>query len=221
MDSLLSEPPEKPKNTEVGSLSLLQWIFLTQESDWGLLHCRQIFYQLSYQGILIKLNKIIEMGLSNNVQMQELGHRKGWEPNNWCFWPVVLEKMLESPMDSKEIKLVNPKGNQGNQPWIFIGRTDAEAPILWPPDVKWWLIRKDPNAGKDWGKEAKVMTEDEMVGWHHRFNGHEFEQTSGDSEGQGSLACCSPWGHKESDTTEQLNNNSRELHKGNYLVPYS
>ena len=196
MDSLLSEPPEKPKNTEVGSLSLLQWIFLTQESNRGLLHCRQMFSQLSYQGIPIKLNKIIEMGLSN-VQMQELGHKKGWEPNNWCFWPVVLEKMLESSMDSKKIKLANPKGNQGNQPWIFIGRTDAEAPILWPSDVKCWLIRKDPNAGKDWGKEAKVMTEDEMVGWHHRFNGHEFEQTPGDSEGQGSLACCSPWGHKE------------------------
>ena len=150
------------------------------------------------------------MGLSH-LQMQELDNKKGWEPNNWCFWPVVLEKTLESPMDSKEIKLVNPKENQ---PWIFIGRTDAEAPILWPPDTKCWLTGKDLDAGKDWRK-------DEMVGWHHRFNGHEFEQTPGHSEGQGSLACCSPWGHKESDTAEQLNNNSRELHKGNYLVPYS
>ena len=92
----------------------------------------------------------------------------------------------ESPLDCKEIKPVNPKRNQ---PWIFIGRTDAEAPIPWPPDVKHWLIRKDPDAGKDWGQEEKGMTEDEMVGWHHWFNGDEFEQILGDSEGQGSLAC--------------------------------
>ena len=106
----------------------------------------------------------------------------------------------------KEIKTVNPKGNQ---PWIFIGRTDAEAeaPILWPPDVKNWLTGKDPDAGKDWGREEKGMTEDEMIGWHHWLNGHEFEQTPGDSEGQGSLVCCSPWGCKELDMTEGLNNN--------------
>ena len=110
----------------------------------------------------------------------------------------MLEKTLESPLDSKEIKPVNPKGNQ---PWIVIGRTDAEAPILWPPDVKSQLIGKDPDAEKDWSQEEKGTTEDEMVGWHHRLNGHEFEQTLGDSEGQESLVCCSPWGRKESDTT--------------------
>ena len=116
------------------------------------------------------------------------------------FWTVMLEKTLESPLDFKEIKLVNPKGNQS---WIFIGRTDAEAeaPTLWPPDVKSQLIRKDSDAGKDWEQEEKGATEDEMVGWHHWLNGHEFEQTPGDSEGQGSLACCSSWDHKVLDTT--------------------
>ena len=120
---------------------------------------------------------------------------------NWCLQTVVLEETLESPLDRKEIKPVNPKGNQ---PWIFIGRTDAEAevPILWPPDVKNWLIGKDPDAGKDWRQE-KGMTEDEMVGWHHQINGHDFEQIPRNSEGQGSQACCSPWDHKESDMTEQ------------------
>ena len=129
-----------------------------------------------------------------------MGHKEGWMLKNWYFWTVVLEKTLESPLDCKEIKPVNPKGNQ---PWIFIGRTDAEveAPICWPPDMRSWLIRKDSGAGKDWGQEEKGTTEDEMTGWHHRLNGHEFEQTLGDSEGQGSLARCSPWSHKESDTT--------------------
>ena len=122
----------------------------------------------------------------------------------WCFWTVVLEKTLESPLDCKEIKLVNPKGSQS---WIFIRSTDAEAeaPILWPPDAKNWLTGKDPDAGQDWRQEEKEMTEDEMVGWYHQLNGHEFEQALGVGDGQGSLACCSPWGHKESDTTEQLN----------------
>ena len=114
-----------------------------------------------------------------------------FSPKNWCFWTVVLEKTLESPLDCKEIQPVHPKGNQS---WIFIGRTNAEAPILWPPDVKNWLIGKDPDAGKDWRQEEKGMTEDEMVGWHHRLDGHEFEQTPGVGDGQGSLACCSPWG---------------------------
>ena len=115
-----------------------------------------------------------------------------------------LEKTLESPLDSKEIKPVHPKGNQ---PWIFIGRTDAEAeaPIPWPPDAKSWLIGKDSDAEKNWRQEEKGVTEDEMVGWHHWLNGHEFQQAPGDGEGQGSLACCSPWGHKESDMTEWLN----------------
>ena len=141
---------------------------------------------------------------SGHVWMWELDHKESWAPKNWCFWTVVLEKTLESLLHNKEIKLVNPKGNQ---PWIFIGRTDAEpeAPILWLPDTKNWLIEKDPDAGKDWRQGEKWATEGEMVGWHHRLNGHEFEQTPGDGEGQGSLACCSPWGHKELDMTEQLN----------------
>ena len=114
---------------------------------------------------------------------------------------VVLEKTLESPLDWKEIKQVNPKGNQS---WIFIGSADAEAPIFWPPDAKNWLLRKDPDAGKDWRQEEKGMTEDEMGGRHHQLDGHEFEQTLGVGDGQGSMVCCSPWGHKELDTTEWL-----------------
>ena len=121
-----------------------------------------------------------------------------------CESWTIKKKILGSPLDSKEIKLVNLKRNQ---PWIFIGRTtaEAEAPILWPPDAKSWLIGKDPDAGKDWGQE-KGMTEDEMTGWHHWLNGHEFEQTLGDREGQRSLVCCSPWSRKEPDRGEQLNN---------------
>ena len=138
--------------------------------------------------------------------MWELDNKKGWVPKNWCLWTVVLEKTLESPLNNREIKLVNPKGNQ---PWIFIGSTDAEAesPILWPPDVKSQLIGKDPDARKDRRQEEEGTTEDEMVRWHHQLNGHQFEQTPGDGEGQRSLVCCSPWGHKESDMTEWLNNN--------------
>ena len=111
---------------------------------------------------------------SSHVWMWELDYKEGWVPKNWCFWTVMLEKTLESPLHCKEIQPVHPKGNQS---WIFIGRTDAEAktPILWPPDVKNLLIWKDPDAGKDWKQEEKGMTEDEMVGWHHRLNGHEFE----------------------------------------------
>ena len=134
-----------------------------------------------------------------------LNDKEGREPKNWCFRTVVLEKTLESPLDSKEIKPVNPKGNQ---PWILTGRTDAEAeaPIIWPPDVKNSLVEKDPDAGKNWRQEEKGTTEDEMVGWHHWLNGHKFEQTAENCEGQGSLACYSPWGWKESDMTEWLNN---------------
>ena len=115
----------------------------------------------------------------------------------------VLEKILESPLDCKEIKPVNPKGNQS---WIFVGRTDAEAetPVLWPPDVKSWFIWKDPDSGKDWRQEEEMM-EDEMVEWHHWLSGHELEQAPEVGDGQGSLACCSRWGCKESDTTERLN----------------
>ena len=134
--------------------------------------------------------------------MWELDCKESWVLKNWCFWTVVLEKTLESSLDCKEIKPDNPKENQ---PWIFIGRTEAETLILWPPDAKNWPIGKDPNTGKDWRQEEKGVTEDEMVGWHHQLNGHEFEQALGVSDGQGSLACCSPWSCKESDTTEQLN----------------
>ena len=136
--------------------------------------------------------------------MWELYYKESWAPRNWCFWTVVLEKTLENPLDCKEIQPVHPKGNQS---WIFIGRTDAEAetPILQPPDVKNWVIRKDPDSGKDWRQEEKGMTEDEMVRWHHQHNGHEFGQAPGAGDGQGSLVCCRPWSHKESDTTERLN----------------
>ena len=135
--------------------------------------------------------------------MWELGHKESWMPKNWCFWTVVLEKTLESPLDCKEIQPVHPKGNQS---WIFVGRTDAEAeaPILWPADAKNWLIGKDPDAGKDWRREEKGTTENEMVGWHHWLNGHEFERALGVGDGQWSLVCCSPWGYKESDTIERL-----------------
>ena len=140
---------------------------------------------------------------SSHVWMWELDYKESWVPMNWCFWTVLLDKTLGSLLSCKEIKPVNPKGNQF---WIFIGRTDAEAeaPIFWPPDAKNWLLRKDPDAGKDWRQEEKRMT-DEMVGWHHWLNGHEFEQAPRVGDGQGSLACCSPWDRKESDTTEQLN----------------
>ena len=141
---------------------------------------------------------------SNYVWMWELGHKESWTPQNWYLWNVVLENTLESPLDWKEIKPVTPKANQS---WLFIGRTDAEAeaPIPWPPDVKNWLIGKDPDAGKDWIQEEKGVTEDEMVGWHQQLDWLEFEQAPGAGDGRRSLASCSPWGHKELDTTEQLN----------------
>ena len=125
-------------------------------------------------------------------------------PKNWRFWTVVLKKTLESPLDCKEIKPVNPKGNQS---WIFVGRTDVEAeiPLLWPADEKNWLIEKDQNARKDWRQEEKGMTENEMIGWHHQIDGYQFQQAPGPGDGQGSLACCSPWGCKQSNMTEQLN----------------
>ena len=136
--------------------------------------------------------------------MWELDYKESWVPKNWCFLTVVLEKTLESPLDCKEIKPVNPKGNQS---WIFTGRTDAEAetPILWPPDVMNWLTGKDPDARKDWTQEEKGTKEDEITGWHHWLNGHTFEYAPGVGDGQGGLVCCSPWGRKELDTTERLN----------------
>ena len=142
---------------------------------------------------------------SSHVWMWELNHKESWLLKNWCFWTLVL-KTLGSLLNCKEIKLVNLKRNQF---WICIGRTDAEAeaPILWPPILKNWLIREDHDARKDWRQEETGMPEDGMVGWHHRLNGHEFKQVLGDSEGQGNLACCSPWSCKEMDRTEWLNNN--------------
>ena len=137
----------------------------------------------------------------------ELAYKESWVQKNWCFWTVVLEKSLESPLDCKEIKSVSPKGNQS---WLFIERADAEAetPILWPPDVKNWLIGKDPDAGKDWGQEERGTTEDEMVGWYYWLDGLGFEQALGVHDGQGGLVCCSPRGCNEwvSNWTELLLN---------------
>ena len=138
------------------------------------------------------------------MDVSRVGYKESWAPKNWCFWTVVLDKTLEIPLDCREIKPVSPKGNQS---WIFIGRTDAEAeaPVLWPPDVKNWLLGKGPDAGKDWRQEEKGTTEDEMFGWHHWLNGHDFEQALEVGDGQGSLVCYSPCGHEKSDTTERLN----------------
>ena len=136
--------------------------------------------------------------------MWELYCEEGWAPKNWFFWSVVLEKTLESPLDCKEIQ---PVHSEGDQPWDFFGRNDAkpETPVLWPPHAKSWLIEKDSDAGRDWGREEKGTIEDEMAGWHHWLDGHESEWTPGDGDGQGGLACCDSWGRKESDTTEWLN----------------
>ena len=141
----------------------------------------------------------------SQVWIWELDHKEGWVSKNWCFWIVVLEKTLESPLDYKEVKPISPKRNQS---WIFIGRTDAEAetPILWPHVVKRWLTGKDP--GKDGRQEEKGATENEMVEWYHWLNGNEFGQALGNGEGQGRLACCSPWVCKKSDMTGWLKNNN-------------
>ena len=158
---------------------------------------------MSNLGSILKSRDITDKGpysqrygfSSSHVWIWKLDHKESWAPKNLCLWTVVLEKTLESLLDCKEIKPINPKGNQS---WIFTGRTDteAEAPILWPPDVKNWLIGKDPDAEKDW--RQKETTEDEMSGWQHRLTGHEFEQAPGVGDGQRGLVCCSPWGHKES-----------------------
>ena len=147
---------------------------------------------------------------SGHVWMWELDYKESWAPKNWCFWTVVLEKTLESPLDCKEIQPVHSKGDQSR---VVFGRNDAkvETPVLWPPHVKSWLIGKDFDAGRDWRQEEKGRTEDEMAGWHHRLNGREFEWTLGVGDGQGGLACCDSWGHKESDTTERLNWTERIL----------
>ena len=146
--------------------------------------------------------------------MWELDYKESWVLKNWCFSTAVFEKTLESSLDSKKIQPVHPKGNQSS---IFIEYSsifidvEAETPVLWPPDGKSWLIWKDPDAGKDWRQVEKGVIEDRMVGWHHRLNGHEFEQTLGESEGQGNLACCGPFSRRESDTTEWLNSNTHNM----------
>ena len=136
--------------------------------------------------------------------MWELDCEESWVQKNWCFWTVVLEKTLESPLDCKEVQPVHPEGDRS---WDFFGRNDAKAetPVLWPPHVKSWLIGKDSDAGRDWGQEEKGTTADEMAGWHHQLDAHEFWWIPGVGDGQGGLACCDSWGHRESDTTEQLN----------------
>ena len=154
---------------------------------------------------------------SGHVWMWELDCEESWAPKNWCFQTVVLEKTLESPLHCKEIQPVHPKGDQF---CVFIGRTDAEAetPVPWSPDAKKWLIGKDPEAGKDWRWEEMGMTQHEMVGWHHQLNGHGFGWTPGVGDGQEGLACCSPRGRKELNTTEQLNwNKKSELCRNNNL----
>ena len=139
-----------------------------------------------------------------HVWMWELDCEESSAPKKWCFWTVMLEKTLENPLDYKKIQ---PVLSEGEQPWDFFGRNDAKAetPVLWPPHAKCWLIRKDSDAGRDWGQEQKGTTEDEMAGWHHWLDGRESEWTPGDGDGQEGLACCDSWGRKKSDTTEQLN----------------
>ena len=142
--------------------------------------------------------------------MWELDCEESWALKNWCFWTVVLEKTLESPLDCKEIQPVHSKRDQ---PWVFFGRNDAKAEtlVLWSPHVKSWLTEKDSDAGRDWGPEEKGMPEDEMAGWHHWLDGHELAWTLGDGNGQGALACCNSWGCKELDRTERLNWTEVEL----------
>ena len=172
--------------------------------SWLTVHRKKV-YDKPRQCIKKQRQHFVDKGLycqsygftSSHVWMWELDHKEGWALKNWCFRTVVLEKTLESPLDSKEIKAVSPKGNQ---PWIFIGRVIAEALICWPPDAKNQLIGKDPDAGKDRRQKEKEATKDEMVGWHRWLSDHELSKLQEDSEGQGSLTRCNPWGHKESDT---------------------
>ena len=163
-----------------GNSVRLYFLVLQNHCRWWLSHEIKRHLLLGRK-VLTNLDSIANKGPSSlgygfssgHVWMWELDYKESWVQKNWCLWAVVLEKTLESPLDCKEIQPVHPKGNQS---WVFIERTDVEAetPILWPPDVKRWLIWKDPDVGKDWGQEEKGMTEDEMVGWHHQLNGHEF-----------------------------------------------
>ena len=197
------EVSEPAIDTEsVGAFSLDGWPFSTERcwrspSHWDRL-CPRALLNFS----CLHCPSVWVLTLLTQCRGQELNHKEGWAPKNWCFQTVVLEKTPESPLHRKEVNPVHPNGNQ---PWIFIGRTvaeaEAEAPILWPHDWKNWLIGKDPDAGKNWRQEEKGTTEDEIVGWHHWLDGHEFALTSIVGDAQGGLQCCSPWGHKESDTT--------------------
>ena len=155
------------------------------------------FHLREHASHIYNLNAII-------VRIWDLDHKDGWFLKNWCFWAVVLEKTLESPLNCKGVQPVHSKGDQS---WVFIGRNDAKAEtsILWPPHAKSWLIGKDFDAGRDWGQEKKGTTQDEMAGWHHQLDGRESEWTLGVGDGQGGLACCDSWCCKESDTTERLN----------------
>ena len=150
--------------------------------------------------------------------MWELDYKESWALKNWCFWTVVLEKTLESPLDCKETQPVHPK----DQSWVFIGKTDVEAetPGLWPPDLKSCLIWKDPDAGRDWGQEEKGTTEDEIIGWQDQLDGHEFGLTPGVGDGQGGLECWGSWGCKESDTTEWLNWTELDWALIAFSIPY-
>ena len=189
----------------------LQMVTAAMKLKKKLAHCKRSYDQ-PRQHIKKQRHYFVNKGLpsqgygfsSSHVWMWELDYKESWAPKNWCFWTMVLEKTLESPLDCKEVQPVHPKGNQS---WVFIGRTDVEAEtlILWPPHAKSWLIGKDPDAGKDWGQAEKGMTEDGMVGWHHWLDGHEFGLTLGVGVGQGGLVCWSSWGHEALDTTERLN----------------
>ena len=185
-----------PGEPDMGPLSSQPFLHAIGLQHMGLpVGAQESKKQGSFPSIKCRSNRLIMWKCGRNSQT--ICGPPPEAPENWCLWTVVLEKTLESPLDCKEIQPVHPKGDQ---PWIFIGRTDAEAEILilWPPDAKNWLTGKDPNAGKDWRQEEKGTTEDEMVGRHHQLNGHECEQTPGVSEGQGSLVRCSPWGHRVS-----------------------
>ena len=187
----------------------------TADSDWSQDIKRYLFLgrkimtnldsKLKSRGIADKGPSSQGYGFSSShIWMWELDYKESWVLKNWCFWSVVLEKTLESPLDCKEIQPVHPKGGKS---WVFIGRTDAKAetPIFWPPDEQSWLIGKDSDAGRYWGQEEKGTTEDELAGWHHWLDGCESEWTPGVGDGQGGLVYCDSWGHKESDTTERLN----------------
>ena len=183
-------PAVADKMDELNSPTPIHFSSLRKSCDKNKQHIKKQRHYIANRGLSSQSYGFF----SGHVCMWDLDHKESWAPKNWCFWTVVLEKTLESPLDSKEIQPVNPKGNQS---WIFIGRTDVEAetPIISLPDAKNWLTGKDPDAGKDWRQEEKGTTGDKMVGWYHRLDGHEFEQALGVGDGQGGLACCSPWGY--------------------------